>query len=245
VKPLARVEGVIAEQVDAELVIYDQQTRVAHCLSPSAAAVFRAADGTRSADELAGRLGLELGEVTQALMELSACGLLVIPSAGGGGFSRREVAARLGKLGVAAALVYSVDIAPAWASSSVGCVSDAECEAKLPHVESATCSNNTCTNLVCFSGFGDCDGNNLTGCETNLNTDANNCGGCGHQCPSFVANGTYVCAAGTCAIECNSTFTNCSGACVNLQTDRNNCGTCGHTCTVSQTCSSGSCITPP
>jgi hypothetical protein len=34
----------------------------------------------------------------------------------------------------------------------------------------------------CLAGFGDCDGNAGNGCETDLRTDAGNCGACGNQC---------------------------------------------------------------
>jgi hypothetical protein len=236
VKPLARVEGIVTEEVGPELVIYDQVRRVAHCLSPSAAAVFGAADGTSSPDELARDLRLEPAEITQALAELSACGLLEVPSSAGAGISRREVATRVAKVGAAAALIYSVDIAPAWASASVGCVSNAECVAKFPHVASATCINNTCTNFVCDMGYTDCNNN----C-TNLQTDVQNCGGCGDQCPTFAPNGMYLCIESECAIECNNGYTNCSGVCVNLQTDPSNCGTCGVPCGTGQTCTAGKC----
>ncbi len=75
-------------------------------------------------------------------------------------------------------------------------------------------------------------------------TDTQNCGSCGHACPS-VANAQKTCAGGTCGFTCNSGYTLCNGACVNEQTDRNNCGSCGHVCAADSgtpACSAGTCV---
>src|SRR5262249_19001502 len=68
----------------------------------------------------------------------------------------------------------------------------------------------------------------LTACNAvcmNLQSDANNCGACGHVCP-------------TSAPFC------CSGSCVNALADPANCGGCGHVCPAGQSCSAGRCICP-
>src|SRR6185437_11516922 len=43
-----------------------------------------------------------------------------------------------------------------------------------------TCSGGTCTTAMCDAGYADCDGNPANGCETNVASDVNNCGSCGH-----------------------------------------------------------------
>jgi len=43
------------------------------------------------------------------------------------------------------------------------------------------CTSSTCT-FICNVSFRDCNLNQLDGCETNIFTDANNCGGCGLVC---------------------------------------------------------------
>ena len=53
----------------------------------------------------------------------------------------------------------------------------------LPNATPA-CNNSACTISMCNSGFGDCDNNSANGCEVNLSTDPNNCGGCGNTCGS-------------------------------------------------------------
>ena len=54
----------------------------------------------------------------------------------------------------------------------------------------ATCSMGACT-VRCDPGFADCNNNLADGCETNVRTDARNCGICGRVCPAnqFCING--------------------------------------------------------
>jgi hypothetical protein len=59
---------------------------------------------------------------------------------------------------------------------------------------SAYCLNSTCGVAACNSGFGNCDGNSGNGCETNLQSDNNNCGSCGHVCGAS----TPFCSGGSC-----------------------------------------------
>ncbi len=54
------------------------------------------------------------------------------------------------------------------------------------------CSGGSCF-PNCSVGFADCDGNYNTGCETNIYTDPNNCGGCGNVC-----GGGDTCMMGVC-----------------------------------------------
>ncbi|MCU0657003.1 MAG: MopE-related protein [Polyangiaceae bacterium] len=110
----------------------------------------------------------------------------------------------------------------------------------------ATCSGGTC-GLSCSSGFGDCDLNAVNGCETNTNTNVNNCGGCGNACSSV--NGTPSCSQGNCAIACLGSFRNCdsnaaNGCEIDTSSDVNNCGTCGNKCNSTNgtaTCDNGVC----
>jgi hypothetical protein len=108
-RPVARTDELIVEELDGQVLIYDQQTDEAHCLSHAAAQVWRACDGENSREQLAAELGLDGAIVNRALAELEACGLLDgIPNAG---VTRREATARFAKVGAAAAaapLIYSV-----------------------------------------------------------------------------------------------------------------------------------------
>ena len=117
-RPVARSEGVLAEQVDGDLVIYDEATNTAHCLSPDAASVWSHCDGTASAEDLASSLELSSGTVDQAVAELRDAGLLIQAP----GHTRRDVAKRVAVVGGAAlvgpALLTSMPVPAAAAACS-------------------------------------------------------------------------------------------------------------------------------
>jgi hypothetical protein len=90
---------------------------------------------------------------------------------------------------------------------------------------SPVCSSGVCS-LVCQAGYGNCDGILSNGCEANLQTDPNNCGGCGVACQSGQS-----CVSGVCQMGCATGQTLCPGNhCAYLQSDPNNCGSCGFNC---------------
>jgi hypothetical protein len=98
----------------------------------------------------------------------------------------------------------------------------------------AWCANGAC-GYTCLPDWGDCDGDPATGCETSLAADPQHCGSCTGTCQ--VANGSAVCANGSCTlVRCNDCYTGCAGAdtCdTNLCTDPMNCGGCGNSCATS------------
>jgi hypothetical protein len=67
---------------------------------------------------------------------------------------------------------------------------DEKCEPTVA-VENATCTAD-CQALTCFPGRGNCDEDFANGCETDLDSDEDNCGECGEQCNVF------SCKEGTC-----------------------------------------------
>jgi len=71
-----------------------------------------------------------------------------------------------------------------------------------------TCSGGNCDG-TCTSGFLDCDGNKRTnGCEININTNSQHCGGCNAPCATG-----EVCVNGVCS-TCNATvLLLCDGLC--------------------------------
>ncbi len=111
------------------------------------------------------------------------------------------------------------------------------------------CENSTCTIEACESGFGNCDGKVATGCETDLASDVDHCGGCGLPCPPF-DHGTPECAAASCAlVGCDAGFGDCDGneanGCETSTTDSTqHCGACGAGCLLDNaaaTCFAGEC----
>lgn len=100
----------------------------------------------------------------------------------------------------------------------------------------------------CPRGFGTCGP--ASGCQTNVQDDADNCGGCGLTCS--VMNGTGVCLNGTCTTgACHAGFGDCDGYASNgCETDTrispNHCGTCPNNCTLlphvaAAICTTGGC----
>ena len=119
----------------------------------------------------------------------------------------------------------------------------------LPNA-TASCKSGACTLVTCAAGFDNCDANPANGCETNLKSDAANCGLCKTKCDTAQAVASATCTAGQCAVaSCTTGHDDCNGTAsdgceVDLNTDPKNCGKCKAACSLANataTCSSGSC----
>jgi Cys-rich repeat protein len=103
----------------------------------------------------------------------------------------------------------------------------------LPNA-SPKCVGGVCQVAACGLGFGDCDGNPMNGCETNIFSDVNNCNGCNMKC--MVPHATAKCMGGGCAIAlCDPGFLDCNnnpldGCEVDSTSDVNHCGGCMNVC---------------
>lgn len=103
----------------------------------------------------------------------------------------------------------------------------------------------------CEEGLESCDGDPLTGCETDIASDLANCGACGASCPAY-PNTHPVCAGGVCEIAgCVDGFGSCDGLLVTgcetpLRTSIDHCGACGHSCrgenVLESRCQGGGCV---
>ena len=190
-RPLPRSEGIVTERVDDDLVVYDKESHVAHSLSRTAASVWDRCDGERTPEEIGRELALEPELVTQALDELSRCGLLDEGPSAVGDYSRREAAVRFAKVGgaaFAAPLIYSVVIGSAAAAAS--------CK------PNGTVVTTTCTG---------------TGGAGTKGTDATCCSGTCYQ----GSGGTTTCVVATClqaGALCVLGGNCCSGSCSGLIT---------------------------
>ena len=122
------------------------------------------------------------------------------------------------------------------------------------NVSSVTCNVGVCGVASCNNSFADCDGLFNNGCEVNITTSTQNCGGCGMACTLQANTASVACAGTGCSVAtCNANFADCdkvftNGCEVNTSNDTANCGVCGRVCTApantqvaSVTCGVGSC----
>ncbi len=110
------------------------------------------------------------------------------------------------------------------------------------------CNNGVCEIDRCNTPYKDCKNGYADGCETNTNTDVNNCGGCNKKCSA--PNATSKCVNGFCVIDkCDSGFKDCDGVystgCeIYVAGDVNNCGDCYYVCSLNNAnpkCVAGQC----
>lgn len=102
-----------------------------------------------------------------------------------------------------------------------------------PHTAPSLCVGGTCS-FACGSGYANCDGNLINGCEVATDWDPMHCGGCGRACGTGL-----TCVGGSCV--CPSGQAPCGGRCPDLATDEENCGACGMACAAGQGCCAGVC----
>ena len=117
---------------------------------------------------------------------------------------------------------------------------DSPCRAAVGEV--ARCVAGMCTTR-CAEGFGDCDGDRLTGCEVNLTDSVLHCGACGRGC-NVLMGGTTRCEMGRCVEQCPGSRSVCGARCVDLNTDSTHCGACGRVCATGESCMGGRCLGP-
>jgi Coenzyme PQQ synthesis protein D (PqqD) len=135
-KPIARTDGLLTEEVEGELLAYDERTDTAWRLNATAAVVWRGCDGTRTLADLGDLLAAELGIAADDDLVLMTLDDLVEHDMIASGYQPREAAAvrlsrrrffgRVGVAGaaVAAPVVYSMTVPAAAAAISIYTASD-------------------------------------------------------------------------------------------------------------------------
>jgi hypothetical protein len=116
--PRARVEGLITTETASDLLIYDTERNELHTLNAMAAAVWRAADGSRSVTGIATETGLEKSVVQQCLETLAASHLVANLNVGPAKSGRRRF---LKKAGAAAAIPVIISVTAPMAAGAVSC----------------------------------------------------------------------------------------------------------------------------
>ena len=208
-RPRTRAEGLLVEQVNDEIVVFDTLSRAAHCLSPLAAIVFEHCNGRTSLEDLAAVASERLGEtidtaaIEETLAQLDERELLDEDP----GITRRGMigkTAAVGGAAFAAPLITSV-LAPTAASAA-----SATCGGPPPKPTVLCCP--------CTTG----SGTNKDNC-CYIPSVTNNC-----QCVKAEGNSTKFCkpsanpAQGT--IACTTQFVPPCQQCCNNQPAGGACG---------------------
>ncbi|MFI5305949.1 MAG: hypothetical protein ACHQ53_01275 [Polyangiales bacterium] len=123
---------------------------------------------------------------------------------------------------------------------------DNDCRA-LPNILSGGCNAGACE-IVCKTGFGDCDGKPQTGCEA-VFAAAKSCGACGNDCTALPHVTSASCNGSVCGnLKCESGYADCDGnpqnGCERPTNTMTDCGGCNTPCALAHAasdCSSGSC----
>jgi hypothetical protein len=86
------------------------------------------------------------------------------------------------------------------------------CVERLDHTKTAACDPaGLCVVGSCDDGWAPCSVDRLAGCDTNVWTDAKNCGVCGHICPD-AQNAVPLCfPPGNCEPLCMNGWIDCDG----------------------------------
>ena len=113
-----------------------------------------------------------------------------------------------------------------------GVCCESACDASAPPNAHRTCATGICA-LACNPGFANCDGAWANGCEADLNTSEEHCGGCNQPCGGDNATGN--CTNGTCTLICDTGWDDCDGDLANgCEADLTlpaHCGSCSNVCT--------------
>ena len=107
-KPVARSDDLIVEEIGDELLVADRKNNRAHSLNALAARVWHACDGETTTEQLVAKVDADPDAVAHALAELSDCELLERDGpviVGNGGMTRRDLGVKAAKVGAAAAII--------------------------------------------------------------------------------------------------------------------------------------------
>jgi hypothetical protein len=147
ITPRAREKGLVVRELDGELLIYDRERDVAHCLKGAQAVVWKNCDGVTPIADMVAILRRQLGtsmdeySVYRALADLNKNQLLdnrIASPTEQGGMSRRDMMARTG-LAAAAAIPLITSLAvPGGNAYAFACT-----EVNTPCVQGVPCCGNS------------------------------------------------------------------------------------------------------
>jgi hypothetical protein len=145
--PLARTEGLVVQELEGEVLVYDLERHKAHCLGSLLASVWRACDGTSDVEAIARRVAKATGSpldaplAALAVHRLGRARLLQSKAVFLADSGRRAL---LRSAAAVSGLTLMSIVAP-HAAQAATCISRAACETTL---------NNACTGQPCCEGAG-------------------------------------------------------------------------------------------
>ena len=151
-------DGLVQQEVDDELIIYNTSTHKAHNLNKTAKAVFEMCDGNHSFEEIRKKVfGKDPGGKTQLAFTLSDLQEKDLLQTKHEKISRREMIKRVGMASVIAFPIISSIVAPAASNA-----------ASVPGIAIPPGTDPFCLNTNCATGSTICTGGALTpyGCAT-------------------------------------------------------------------------------
>jgi coenzyme PQQ synthesis protein D (PqqD) len=165
--PSARSADLIVDGIGDELLVYDTTTNRAHALNSDAAAVWKACNGTRSAEEIAAATGLSPAAVELALDNLLDIDLITDHARTG--ISRRAALRRItlttAGLAVALPVIRSIT-APTAAMAYAACATPHENVSHSCTSDGPCCASSYCSaSGQCFPGTAH---PNAGACENNI-----------------------------------------------------------------------------
>jgi Coenzyme PQQ synthesis protein D (PqqD) len=142
ITPEARMSDLVTQELQDELLVYDQNRHKAHCLNSTAALIWKHCDGQTSVSEMAGKLQHETQVTVDeevvwlGLKQLADCHLLqgrLTPPGGKTAIPRREAVRRIGLASaLAIPVIMSITAPEAHAQASClargfACTSNTQC----------------------------------------------------------------------------------------------------------------------
>jgi hypothetical protein len=148
--PLARREGFVIQKLADEVLVYELESHRAHCLNPTAAAIWELCDGRTSVSEMASRLrasghAMVDGEMVRyGLRQLAKFRLLEDRLPEGVGLSRRQLLRRLGAAAAVGLPVVASILAPT-AAEAATCAGVGQPCVTVPCCEGLNCILGVCS----------------------------------------------------------------------------------------------------
>jgi hypothetical protein len=137
-RPVARTEGMLIEELDGDMIVYDSERNQAHALNRLAAQIWKQCDGERTASDLARLFAAETpaDAVTNCLSQLERLHLLnagSLASEDSRRLSRRQLLREASIAGAAVVLLPMVTsiVAPSAEASSSCAGSNVDCRTKF------------------------------------------------------------------------------------------------------------------